>query len=761
MWVKRVGMVVLVLCSLLLSDRSMAQTTTAVVVNSILDTVATDGVCTLREAILTVNGSPRSDCPGTRAIQFNIPGGGVKRIVLSSPLPPFGTVAASSSIDGYTQPGAMPNTLSIGGSNATPLIEIDGSNLPLGEPALVIIETSRLSGLIIHSAGGVGLLVICPQRITTQISGNFIGVDSSGSHARLNENGAILISSTNVVMCQSNLTIGGPNPADRNVIAGDIFTAPESLNTSVTQRWMLSVQNNVIGAAAKNQSTVLASSRVDLRSHSGIQVLDNFIVGGLRFSDESPASLVIQRNQIQNPGSIGIEINRICPTTAARIESNVITAQTGIHYFLGESQEADCPNGEGARLSRNVIYAQQAIDLGREGLNAPDLLDGDRGPNGLQNPPVFSSAQTDGLSFSLNSTLYSTPGVVATLDYFLTQTCDLSSGRGGAEIFLGSHNVTVGSSGSVDVLFSPRLPALLPAGDYFITATASARQLITAGVFSAQTVTSEAAACLPVTPMAIKLDSAIPNSFVAGGASTELALTGAVLTPGTTVLVNGIERKPTSVLRSVKIPISAAELAVSGSLTVQLKHPDGMTSNSLVVPIKDPAVGVSVASPESGILSTDTQQAISLTWTHPSANWRALDTLDVRLEDADDLALWLRFSEGKSESGDASTFTLLNADGSIAGSGRGGDQVILESDTAWLYLNETRFQGSGTDPDDRSVTLTFTFRLRQSAIYGRSFSMNTYLYEDSGLSEGPQTVGLWQAPWSHHLVLPLVMMGEE
>src|ERR1043165_4028411 len=74
----------------------------------------------LRKAIVDANGNAGQDL-----IDFQIPGAGVKTI---SPLTPLPVITDSVTIDGYTQPGASPNTLATG-NNAVLLIELDGSSV--------------------------------------------------------------------------------------------------------------------------------------------------------------------------------------------------------------------------------------------------------------------------------------------------------------------------------------------------------------------------------------------------------------------------------------------------------------------------------------------------------------------------------------------------------------------------------------------------------------------------------------------------------
>lgn len=79
---------------------------------------ATLGECTLRAAIGEANFAAGFD-----AINFSIPGAGVKTIAPNSILP---DIAQPLIIDGYTQPGASVNT-AVTTDNAVILIELDGS----------------------------------------------------------------------------------------------------------------------------------------------------------------------------------------------------------------------------------------------------------------------------------------------------------------------------------------------------------------------------------------------------------------------------------------------------------------------------------------------------------------------------------------------------------------------------------------------------------------------------------------------------------
>src|SRR4051794_1440494 len=81
-------------------------------------TLGDSGPGSLRQAILSANASPGPD-----RVVFNIPGTGVRVINLITALP---QITEQLEIDGYTQPGAKPNSQAIG-SDAIILIQLQGN----------------------------------------------------------------------------------------------------------------------------------------------------------------------------------------------------------------------------------------------------------------------------------------------------------------------------------------------------------------------------------------------------------------------------------------------------------------------------------------------------------------------------------------------------------------------------------------------------------------------------------------------------------
>ncbi len=118
---------------------SLSLSAATLTVNTTNTTNEADGVLTLTEAILAVNGelgrpldpSESDQVTGTLgtddAIHFNIAGDGPHTI--AEPFNGFTVSASDVTIDGYTQPGASPNTNDIlGGNNAVLQIVIDATN---------------------------------------------------------------------------------------------------------------------------------------------------------------------------------------------------------------------------------------------------------------------------------------------------------------------------------------------------------------------------------------------------------------------------------------------------------------------------------------------------------------------------------------------------------------------------------------------------------------------------------------------------------
>jgi hypothetical protein len=115
------------------------------------NTCDTDGFksgdqCTLRAAIQQANATAGAD-----AINFNIPGTGVKTIAVGATgLGDLPTITDPVTINGYTQPGASPNTKAVG-NDAVLKIELTGNGqTPSGLEITHVSGSSVVKGLVIN-----------------------------------------------------------------------------------------------------------------------------------------------------------------------------------------------------------------------------------------------------------------------------------------------------------------------------------------------------------------------------------------------------------------------------------------------------------------------------------------------------------------------------------------------------------------------------------------------------------------------------------
>ncbi len=120
------------------------------------------GVGSLRWAINNANTNLGAD-----TIEFDIPDcGGVCVITLSTALPTL--TDDSTTIDGYSQPGAAPANPS---GPATILIEIDGSNITANNGLNILSANNLVRGLAINRFGYNGVAIGY-----SEATGNVIGV---------------------------------------------------------------------------------------------------------------------------------------------------------------------------------------------------------------------------------------------------------------------------------------------------------------------------------------------------------------------------------------------------------------------------------------------------------------------------------------------------------------------------------------------------------------------------------------------------------
>ena len=467
------------------------------------DTIAVDGLVTLREAITSINNGANVNADvvavgayGTSdTINFNIAGAGVHTIQPTSALP---SIVKPVFINGYTQGVATPNTLAVG-DNAVLLIEIDGTNAGLGTNAFTVLTAgsgSTFQGLVINrfkqngSGNGGGAFLLNAGSNCT-ISGNFLGTNTAGSAASANDGAGIFAGNA-----AANNTIGGTATAARNIIAANGHGGILLGNTGTTGNL---IQGNYIGTNASGTAAFPNSGGISLSSVAGNTIggttagARNVISGnfssGIAIDNAGASNNVIQGNFIgtdatgslplgnQNFGGVLITDGFSGPATNNLIGGTVDGAGNVIAFNQGNgvtllSNQAFNNTGNG--ILSNSIFSNTllGIDLGNNGVTANDVGDPDTGQNNLQNFPVIT-AVTPGVGVTtIQGTLNSTANTAFTLQFFSNSACD-ASGFGEGQTFLGATTPpTVTTDGSGNVTFSVTVPTVV-SGGVFVTGTAT------------------------------------------------------------------------------------------------------------------------------------------------------------------------------------------------------------------------------------------------------------------------------------------------
>ncbi|MFI4953619.1 MAG: Ig-like domain repeat protein [Burkholderiales bacterium] len=461
-----------------------------VTVTSTDDTVvAGDGKVTLREAITAVNagndlGDPdiTAQNPGVfgtnDTIDFNIAGAGIHLITTTSSLLPINRTVF---INGYSQPGASPNTNAFNaGINAVLLIEIGG--VPGGAVLDILASGTVVRGLAIH--GGTNIVAASD----VVIAGNFLGTDAAGTTALgvISSGYCVQVVSFGSTI-PSNVIIGGPAAADRNLIVSSgvgvqlPFVSPGPGTGYV-------IQGNYIGT---DVTGTLALARGD-----GMDAISNALVSGNLISGNPLGAIqqlldnaTVQGNLIGvqrdgvSPlpnGNSGIDIhggNSIIGGAGAG-EPNVIANNAGHGVVIYNAQTQGSSNiNTRNRISHNSIYANGLLGISLD--DSSFVLANDAGDtdtwaannvgNDGQNYPVITSAAVSGGNATVAGSLNSIANSAFTLEFFANAACD-ASGYGEGQTFIGTTTVTTDASGNAS--FGPlNFPA--PTGQSVITSTAT------------------------------------------------------------------------------------------------------------------------------------------------------------------------------------------------------------------------------------------------------------------------------------------------
>ncbi len=453
--------------------------------------------CTLSEAIDEAN-----DLRGADTIKFNIPTTetncsattNVCTIFSGEPMP---QIEEPLSIDGYSQPGASPNTLAEG-NDAVLKIELR-SVTGVGAGLEIQAAKSTVKGLVING-WEEGVRIGGSGATGNKVMGNFIGTDRFGTQDVGNDFGV------SIVEAPKN-TVGGTTPAARNVISGNDqsgvsigfvgATANEVMGNYIgTDKDGDDDLGNtvngvfVFGGAANN---TIGGTKATMRNViSGNEQHGVFISNGAQFNKvmgnyigtDASGTLDLGNGVYGVLVDEGAANNTIGGTTAGA--RNIISGndQSGVEILFSTSGEETTGN---SILSNSIFSNDDPASSGPEpgidlkgsslggGFTANDPGDADTGPNGLQNFPELSLATKTGKKTTIEGTLNSTASTTFTIQFFSspeadqTNPCCLAEGQK----LIGQISVTTDANGDVNGSdgFTATTP-VVPAGQ-IVTATAT------------------------------------------------------------------------------------------------------------------------------------------------------------------------------------------------------------------------------------------------------------------------------------------------
>lgn len=368
------------------------------------------GAGSLRAAITSANATP-----GPQKIVFDITGScnvlaNLPLVQLLTPLP---DIVDTLEIDGYSQPGASPNTQTLG-SDAVICVAMShafGSTLshylqvPANAPAAASLT---LRGIAFNAIAGSATSAVRLRGGSDHIvQGNAFGGAGPGVHSSLGTFSFGLRIEDNA----QDVTVGGPEPEHRNSFGGQSTTGLVLFDSTSSGH---TIQNNYIGVAASGlAASPITGNGIFASASSDVRILDNVIAAsqnsaGLSITGATATGYEIARNRFGTAAS-GV------PTTAFRNASGiVITGGSGNHQIGGILNSAasntitnsEGPGihltttaGSGITIRPNRIFANgltntlaQNIELGDLGPLDNDPGDADGGPNNGQNKPVINSS---------------------------------------------------------------------------------------------------------------------------------------------------------------------------------------------------------------------------------------------------------------------------------------------------------------------------------------------------------------------------------
>jgi hypothetical protein len=359
----------------------------------------TDGLISLREAIIAANNTP-----GLNVIGFGIAGTGTHTILVTAALP---TITDAVVIDATTDD-------SVAANGNRPAIALDGGHSVAGSGLVLSASAdgSTIRGLIIRGFNSHGIQIDAGSSGNT-IAGNYIGsLDFNGANAGA---GAQNLGEGIAVFGDNNI-IGGVTAADRNIISGNAYAGISVSGEAADGNQIL---GNYIGldaagtGAIGNRSGIWVSGGADATIIGGTTAAHRNVIAvtvneGIGIVDTGTNDTIVQGNYIGTDatGTAAMGTGRSAVTAAGGTGTVIGGDTVGAGNVIANSAADGVRvynTGTSASILGNAIYnnAQEGIDVRNDGVSLNDgaLLAGE--PNLMMDFPVFTESSVSGSTLTV------------------------------------------------------------------------------------------------------------------------------------------------------------------------------------------------------------------------------------------------------------------------------------------------------------------------------------------------------------------------
>jgi hypothetical protein len=443
-------------------DRGARESTISDLTTLTVTSSADSGAGTLRQAILDANVTAIEE-----TIAFNIAGGCPRIITLATPLP---TVSSTLTIDGFTQPGAAPNTLWNSDNDGDDSVHcvVLASN---GTRALNLTpgpdQDITIRGLAFYRATEAQIRVNGSGRAT--IIGNTFNTGTTLFEPSVPQY-AITVDAA------GGTRIGGSDAADRNII-GRASLAGVRLGPG-TGRLVI---GNFIGLSKSGTGDVGNGIGVDVEDGQMDSIDGNYIGHNDSFGIRIEGALSvtdIQRNSVGR-AQAGMQGSAANGNDGIRLGDGerFFLRQNTVAYNMGDGINVGRDAGIADHgLNRTYANADLGINVHPNGVNPNGNDTGVSGPNRGQNYPVLSAANGTDFAGVVSGTLQSANGSYE-ITFYRSTSCD-PSGHGEGREFVGAVVATI-SNGTTDtdgsISFTANFGASVNMDGQFLTAIATER----------------------------------------------------------------------------------------------------------------------------------------------------------------------------------------------------------------------------------------------------------------------------------------------